>query len=332
MTPPLNALTGVGPGARQQRRGRRLLIAALVAGAAALLIPSGVTGAYWTTAAAGNAVTPGAGDWCATPDPATNPRAYRLSDFPTVPGSEGTQVRMIAVPVANNAAWNPAGGNRTLAVKVSSCATTLSSFSLRATAWSNSTAPGAITWASGSGIAPGSRLDLTQGYGLEVQALARWGVLPPNTGGTAATNSNARRFSWLVSTPRSTASVNGNPTCANRITCTPSLLEINGNTASTANTWVAAGSPTATFPPSYVYPAETYAVNTNSSGGTDWAAAAGLAAGQGNNGSLASSVTLVPSTGDTALKNVDGNLMQWVVIEWWGGTPSTDLIAEIVLQ
>lgn len=331
MTPPAPALESAVPRAPQRRRGRRLLITALVTGAAALLIPSGVTGAFWTTSAAGNAVTPGVGDWCATPDPATNAQAYRLSDFPTVLGSEGTQVRIIAVPVANNSNWNLPGGNRTLAVRLSSCATTLTSFNLRATAWSNSTAPGAITWASGSGIAPGSRLDLTQGYGLEIQALARWGVLPPNTGGTTATNSNARRFSWLVSTPRSTTNTGGNPTCNNRNNCTPSLVEIDGNTGSTSNTWVAAGSPVATFPPSYIYPAETYAVNNNAVGGTDWAAANGLAAGSGNSAS-ASTVTLVPSTGDAALTSPDGNLMQWVVIEWWGNTPSTDFIAEIVLQ
>jgi hypothetical protein len=301
-----------------------------VAAAAAFLIPSGVTGAYWTTAVAGTAVTAGVGDWCATPDPATNPRAVRLSDVPTVLGSDGTSVRMVAIPVANNATWNAAGGNRTLAIKVSSCATELNSFNLRITAWSNSTAPGAITWASGAGIAPGSRLDLTQGYGLEIQALARWGVLPPNPGGTQATNNNARRFSWLVSSGRSRSNVNGNPACANRNTCTPSLLEIDGDEASSANTWVAAGTPTATFPPSYVYQAETYAVNSNSSTGGDWAAANNLA-GSGNT-AAASTVTLVPTTGNAALTSVDGNQMQWVVMEWWGGTPTTDLIAEIVLQ
>lgn len=313
------------------RRGTRSLAAALVAAAAAFLIPSGVTGAYWTTAATGSAVTAGVGDWCATPDPATNPRAVRLSDLPTVVGSDSTEIRMVAIPVANNAVWNPGGGNRNLAVTLSSCATTANSFNLRITAWSNSASPGAMTWANGSGIGPGSRLDLTQGYGLELQALARWGVLPTSTGGTQVTNVNARRFSWLVSTPRQFDNVTGRPSCGNRNNCTPSLLEIDGGDAITVNGWTAAGNPTATFPPSYVYAAGTYAVNTNSTAGSDWAAATNLAAGSGNSAAT-SAVTLVPTTGDAALTNVDGNRMQWVVMEWWGGTPSNDIVAEIVLQ
>ncbi|RZU67071.1 hypothetical protein EV379_3448 [Microterricola gilva] len=318
--------------APRRRRGVRLLGIALVSAAAALLIPSGVTGAYWTTAATGTGVTPGVGDWCATPDPATNPRAVRLSDMPTVLGSDNTQIRIVAIPVANNAAWNPSGGNRSLAVKLSSCATTTNSFSLRITAWSNSTSPGAITWASGSGITPGSRLNLTQGYGLEIQALARWGVLPPSTGGTQVTNVNARRFSWLVSTPRAFDAVNGQPSCANRNTCTPSLLEIDGGDAITVNTWAAAGNPTATFPPSYVYPAGTYArVNDNASSNAEWALTDRLN-GPNNGAGTASAVTLVPSTGDTSLTSADGNLLQWVVMEWWGGTPSNDIVAEVVLQ
>lgn len=330
MTPSAVPLPDTAP--RVPRRDRRLLAAALVTAAAAFLIPSGVTGAYWTTAAAGSAVTAGVGDWCATPDPATNAGAIRLSDLPTMLGSDGTSVRMVAIPVANNALWNAAGGNRTLAIKVSSCATELNSFSLRITAWSNSAAPSAITWASGAGIAPGSRLDLTQGYGLEIQALARWGKLPPLIGGTQVSNENARRFSWLVSSGRSRSNVSINPACADRDTCTPSLLEINGNVASSANTWNPAGSPTATFPPSYVYPARTYArVTAGSSSSNEWALANRLN-GPNNGAGTSSAVTMVPSIGDAALTSADGNRMQWVVMEWWGATPTTDLIAEIVLQ
>ncbi len=310
----------------------RLVCAAVVTVVAAALIPSGVTGAFWVSSAAGNAVTPGAGDWCATSDPATNPRILRLADLPTITGVDGVTIHIAAVPVANNAAWGAGSGNRNLAVKLSSCATTLSSFDLRITAWSNPTSGGgALTWAAGTGaVAPASRLDLTQGYGIQLQRLARWGATNGGNGTTVTTEA-ARRFSWLVSDPRSRTNVAANPACSDRRNCTPAAGPIDGNTASIANTWVAAGNPTATFPPSYIYPARTYAENNNSATGGDWAAANGLA-GTGRAAGTVTTTTLVPTTDAIAPTSVDGNQVQWVVLEWWGTTPPTaDLVAEIVL-
>lgn len=309
-----------------RRRSARLALAAASALAVALLIPSGVTGAYWTATAPGAAGTPGVGDWCATPDPATNDRAIRLTDLPAVTGAEGLPIRIAAIPVANNPDWGAGTGNRTLAVKLHACSTTVPSFELRITAWSNSTAAaatgaGAISWASGSGVKPSSRLNLTTGYGLEIQRLARWGQLDDMYGADVS-NDDARRFSWLVSDPRSTTAPTAAPPCGDRRDCDVSLRERPATSVFAPHSWTA---PVA----APQYSAATYAVN-NLGSGSDWDAATRLA-GSGNSPGTVSATTMIPSTAADTLTTRDGNRMQWVVIEWWGGTPSTDLIAEIVL-
>lgn len=315
--------------ARQPRwRARRLAVAAVATLAAALLIPSGVTGAYWTTAAAGTAVTPGVGDWCATPDPATNPRIIRLSDIPETTAADGAAIRMAIIPVANNAAWGGDGTTaRTLAVKLRTCSTTIPAFTLRITAWSNSTAnTGATTWATGGAVAPSSRLNVTAGRGSEIQKLARWGQSTTSPGATVS-NLDSRRFSWLVSGPRTSSAPTAAPADCHNRDCTPNFAAVAGASAFVANNWTATA-------PSVTYSAATFALN-NPAAGSDWGSATGLNAnGNPNSNSVvsATATTMVPSTSDaTALASTDGNLMQWVVIQWSGTTPPSDLLAEIVL-
>ncbi|KQW05095.1 hypothetical protein ASC66_15630 [Leifsonia sp. Root4] len=315
------------PRAAHPKRTLRLLLAAAATAAAALLIPSGVTGAYWTTTAAGAAVTPGVGDWCATPDPAANPRIIRLSDIPETTGADGAAIRMAIIPVANNAAWGGDGTTaRTLAVKLRTCSTTIPAFNLRITAWSNSTAnTGATTFANGGAVAPSSRLSLTAGRGSEIQKLARWGQ-STSSGGTTVSNLEARRFSWLVSGSRTSASPAAAPADCHNRACAPDFTAVAAPSAFVANNW--------TTTPSATYSAATFALNTPG-GGSDWGSASGLNAnGNPNSNSIvsATATTLVPSTSDaTALASTDGNVMQWVVIQWSGTTPPSDLLAEIVL-
>lgn len=320
--------------ARQpRRRARRLALAAAATLAAALLIPSGVTGAYWTASAPGAAGTPGIGGWCATPDPSGNPRAIRIADIPAISGSGASAVNMIAIPVANNAAWGGGDANRTLAVTLQTCSTSIpSTFALRITAWSNSTADtGATSWLDpeNTGIAPASRLNLTTGRGSEIQKLARWGQSTESPG-TAVSLVDARRFSWLVSGPRTASAPAAVPgDCHNR-TCAPDFTAVAAPSAFIANTW-------ASTVPSITYSAATFAVN-NLSGGDDWGSAAklnanGSATGNGIVSATATTMVPVPANATTAstLASTDGNLMQWVVIQWSGTTPPSDLIAEIVL-
>lgn len=312
-----------------RRRARRLAFAAAATLAAALLIPSGVTGAFWTASAPGSAGTAGIGDWCATPDTASNPRAIRIADIPAISGSGASAVNMIAIPVANNASWGGGDVNRTLAVKLQTCSTTIpNNFTLRVTAWSNSTAnTGATTWLNANtSISPASRLNLTAGRGSEIQKLARWGQSTTSPG-TTVSNLDARRFSWLVSGPRSSAAPAAAPADCHNRDCTPDFTAVAGPSAFLANNWTSTT-------PSVTYSAATFAMNTPG-GGSDWGSAAGLNAnGNPTSNSIvsATATTMVPSTNDaTALASADGNLMQWVVIQWSGSTPPSDLIAEIVL-
>lgn len=307
-----------------RRRARRLAFAAAATLAAALLIPSGVTGAYWTASAPGGAGTAGIGDWCATPDPSSNPRAIRIADIPTV---SGTSVNMIAIPVANNASWGGGDVNRTLAVKLQTCSTSIpSTFSLRVTAWSNpASGAGATTWMNpaNTGIAPSSRLNLAAGRGSEIQALAA----------AATVNSvDARRFSWLLSGTRTSSSPAANQNSCQGASCIVNAAAVTGSSAFIANNWSA-------VLPSVTYQATTYARSTLSYPGAGWANADRLnIPGQGppnNSPAQPIATTMVPvpanASAATTMASSDGNLMQWVVIQWSGTTPPSDLIAEIVL-
>ena len=107
---------------------------------------------------------------------------------------------------------------------------------------------------------------------------------------------------------------------------------VTGSSAFIANDWSA-------VLPSVTYQATTYARSTLSYPGAGWANADRLnIPGQGppnNSPAQPIATTMVPvpanASAATTMASSDGNLMQWVVIQWSGTTPPSDLIAEIVL-
>lgn len=303
---------------------RTKALAALAAAAALLLaVPTAVTGAFWTASQTASAQTSGSGTWCATPDPAADPRLIRLADIP------GNGVRLVIIPVANNTAWGAGTGTRQLGVRLWSCQEQLPPTSLRISSWANATSVTGLTWLQGSTPAPVSRLDPATGYGLQLANLARFGDPNATQGGaevanTGTSNAPARRYSWILTAGRSRDSDPVfEPGCRGGVmglvSCHPLLGSTSAAAAYPLQTW------TGPAAPNHFYAAGTYA-QTGSGG---WAR-------DGLNGLLRfvsrSDVLMEPNTTND-MTTTNGNLMQWVVIEWSGtDTPPPDMLAEIVLQ
>jgi hypothetical protein len=323
------------PAAATDRRHRRLpvLLAALFT-ALLMVMPASTTGAYWTADVTGAAGTAGPGSWCATPAvTADTPRLIRLSDITTDVGSGR---KMAIIPVANNTAWTGGGSaTRGLSVKLYNCQEDPGSvLGLRVMSWSNPTGAAALnrTWITGSTttVAPTSRLNPNvTGLGMQLRdksqlAEARQGTL------LGLGYSDLNQFSWIVAAHRTRAAPAQQPaTCG-------MLLGISG--CSVPITAVGGGenlvkdvvdvTPWDTPGEFVTYPAGTYARQTT----TGWASSDlnGCVLGTCNAVPAATRLNATAAT-DTALYgSLDGNLLQWLVIQYTGTAP-TDLVLEVVV-
>jgi hypothetical protein len=319
--------------------------AALAAAFALVLVslPTEGSGALWTTTTTASTAAAGTGQWCAAPDPSeVGARYIRLSSITT---SVGTNQFMAIVPVANNAAWGGgATGSKTLGVRLWGCQTAPVG-SLRVTAWSNPATAVADNWLTGSTttVAPTSRLDPASGLGAQLKGLALGAtVTATNTLlGLGGTSGDLRRYSWLISDGRTSAAPTTDPAQCNYSTvipasptCSVTITNSSGVDSSFANLfnilpWTGS-TITAT-----TYTARTWATESSSGWGATNAWLNNTSTGLITAGTVAAATTLTgPSGSDaTVLASTNGNLMQWVVIDWTGTTtPPSDLVLEVFLQ
>jgi len=308
---------------------------------ALVAVPASGTGAYWTATATGSAGDVGTGQWCAAPDPSVSgTRFIRLSSITTATTSN----RQIAIiPVANNAAWGGGTGAKNLSVRLYGCQTTPVADTLRITSWSNpqGTIP-ARTWLTGSDtvVAPTSRLNPTSALGTQLTTLAQAATAPITRNLIGQGAGDGRRFSWVISSGRTagTPTPSSDPatcyfllgTIANcNLPLTNAMAGDNGfDLVFNTSPWS-----TSTISP-VTYPARTYALqtaagwaNTNASpNGTCDLLGCTTAAGN-------TFLNAIASTDAAALGSIDGNQLQWLVVQWTGTvTPTADLVIEVVLS
>jgi hypothetical protein len=312
-------------------------VAAVAVGTALLLgtTAANPSGAYWTAGATTSATAVGTGQWCVAPDTtvATN-YAVKLNSISTATGTNG---RVAIIPVANNPAWGGGSTTGALTIKLTSCQDGASAASaqelantIRITSWAySSTAADRGTWLSGGTIAPGSRLSPSSTLGTNLLALAQQSSLSTLLGVTPV-----QRYSWIVAGGRSYSNQTAAPafSCVllTGLICTVPLTNSSGgdDTFSQAfdpNPWDGAASVS--------YKAATYAVQT---------AAGWTTAGAGLSNCPTLSVLCTPTSASTSMTattasdatlfgSTNGNLLQWLVVQW-NATSTSTLTDDLVLQ
>jgi hypothetical protein len=300
-------------------------------------LPSAGTGAYWTSASAGTASAAGTAQWCSTPDPAASGARYvRLSSITT---NVGTNEHMAIIPVANNAAWGGGTGTKSLGVRLWGCQTAPVG-SLRVTAWSNPSPAVAINWLTGSTVAPASRLNPASGLGAQLSGLA----LAASTSGIyllGGSTGDVRRYSWLIANGRTSATPAADPDqCVYLLTavsaCTPTLTNSSSADSTFAQVFNVAPFASSTLAPT-TYTAHTWATQSAAGWGAtnSWLNVTCGVLGLLICGTNVTTTTLTgtAATDATLLASTNGNLMQWVVVQWTGTTPPpSDLVLEVFVE
>jgi hypothetical protein len=324
----------VTPGPRHRRLPTMLTVLFAVV---LILVPVGTTGAYWTTEVTGAVGTAGTGAWCATPDTAgTNSRFIRLSSITTdVSGTLGPFNRKMAIiPVANNTAW---GGNgttaRNLSVRIYNCQEAPDpALGLRVMSWSNPTGSASLnrTWITGGTVAPASRLNPNiAGLGVQLRdksqaAEARQGTL------LGLGYSDLTQFSWMVAAQRTRAAPAAQPANCGMLLgisgCSVPITAVGGGENLVKD--VADVTPWDTPGEFINYPAGTFARQTT----TGWASSDlnGCVLGTCNAVPAATRLNATAATDTTLYGSIDGNQLQWLVIQYTGTAPA-DLVLEVVL-
>jgi hypothetical protein len=325
-----------------QRRVRLPLVLGLMAVLTVAAITPASTGAYWNTTVTAANTTLGVGEWCAAPDPAiSGARFIRLSSVTTDIGSNR---KMVIVPVANNANWGGGTGSKKLSVRLWGCSETPAADTLRITAWSNPSSALGRTFLAGNTVAPATRLNpnTAASLGVNIRDLAvDTTTIASNVLGFVS--GDARRFSWIVSSGRTSAAPTTDPsTCYVLLSglgeCRISMTSGLNGTGTVASTFtqlfnITPWSGTNIAPTTYG--ARSYATQTP----TGWGAATGGSTWLNYTCALGCTtvgadvaLTGTASSDATLFGSSDGNLMQWVVITWTGTiTPTDDLVVEIVL-
>ncbi|HMH58648.1 MAG TPA: hypothetical protein VK537_05660 [Galbitalea sp.] len=317
--------------------------AALAVGFALLLfsLPTEGTGALWTTTTTASTAAAGTGQWCAAPDPSeVGARFIQLSSITT---NVGTNEQMAIIPVANNAAWGGGTGTKTLGVRLWGCQTAPVG-SLRVTAWSNPVPAVADNWLTGSTVAPASRLDPGSGLGAQLKGLALGATVTGAPAPLVGTPSgDVRRYSWLIAGGRTSTSPAADPpqctyltSALGTATCPVTLTNSSGADSSFANLFnVTPWSGTTITSTSYT--AHTWATQSATGWGTTngWlnVTCGALALLECGTNVTATTLTGTAASDATLLASTNGNLLQWVVVQWTGTTaPPSDLVVEVFLQ
>ncbi len=329
-----------------RRRIRMTLPAAIAVGFALLLIalPTEGTGATWTTTTTASTAAAGTGQWCAAPDPSeVGARFIRLS---TVTTSAGTNEFMAIIPVANNAAWGGGTGSKILGVRLWGCQTAPVG-SLRVTAWSNPATALGMTWLAGGTVAPDSRLNPASAAGTDLKTRAQLATV---TGSPAPVLGNpsgdVRRYSWIIAGGRTNASSAAEATDPPQCTyftnllggaaCPVDITNSSGVDSTFANLFNVTPWTGSTIS-SITYTAHTWATQSATGWGTTngWLNVTCGVLGLLECGTNVTSTFLTgTSASDTSLlASNNGNLLQWLVVQWTGTTtPPTDLVLEVFLQ
>jgi hypothetical protein len=329
---------------RASRRFRMMLPAALAVGFALVLLslPTQGTGATWTTTTTAGSAAAGTGQWCAAPNPSeVGTRFIQLS---TVTTSVGTNEQMAIIPVANNAAWGGGTGSKTLGVRLWGCQTAPVG-SLRVTAWSNPATALSRTWLAGTEVvSPGSRLNPSSAAGTDIKNDA---LLATVTGKPApllgSPSGEVRRYSWLIAGGRTSAAPTTDPAQCTYFTnllgsaaCPAQITNSSGVDSSFASVFNVAPWTGSTISPT-TYTAHTWATQSS----TGWATSNGwlnvscgvLGLLECNTNVTATTLTGTSDSDATLLASNNGNLLQWLVVEWTGTTPPpSDLVLEVFLQ
>jgi hypothetical protein len=325
-----------------RRRFRMALPVALAAVFALLLfsLPAAGSGAFWTTTTTGSTGAAGTGQWCAAPDPSeSGARFIRLSSIPTI----ATNQHMAIIPVANNSAWGGDGtGPKVLAVRLWGCQTAPLG-SLRVTAWSNPNTALAVTMLTGSTVAPASRLNPASGLGAKLETLSQSASISATTAAiTGTTSGDLRAYSWLISGGRtSLASATDPAACTYSLSvllgesCSVTLTDSTGSDATFAQLFTVTPWSTSTITPT-TYSARTWAVQSSSGWDTSGAwltATCGLVIVGCSTGAAPTDLTATSVADLTLAPSPNGNLLQWLVVQWTGATPApSDLVLEVFLQ
>lgn len=338
--------------ARTGIRPPRVVFAALAALTALLiLLPGPTTGAYLTAAGSARS-SAGVGNWCSVPNPAVSKNVYRLSDFTAISAPENgdprgpkAAVRMLVLAVVNDASFAPVTGPDSvpgaaadqLGVRLWSCTKDMSTVqSVRFTAWRGNytgtpstqfewdVAPATNAFAAArlnarSDTALNQTTTRTTKAGPELRDLHR----KYNKLGGPVSNVDpvTMRYSWLLSTGRAKdATSTADPVCQVKschIDGADGVRNLNTvfsgvETAPTAN---------AVTGNSVTYLAEKYYADSGV-----WPS------------TIAPRATLItPANGaatNTLLQDTTGSKIQYVVLEWWGGTtqPPADLEVEVFVN
>jgi hypothetical protein len=315
----------------------------IAAGLAALLLAAPVqgTGATWTATTTASGANTGTGQWCAAPEPSeVGARFIRLN---TVTTNVGTNQQMAIIPVANNAAWGGGTGSKTLGVRLWGCQTAPVG-SLRVTAWSNPATPLATTWLAGGAVAPASRLNPTSAAGVDLKSRAQLATTTASlTLLTSVPSGDLRRYSWLIAGGRTSSAPTTDPTACTylttalgAVTCNAQITNSSNSDSTFANLFnVAPWSGTTITPTTYT--ANTWAVQSATGWGTStgWLNVSCGVLGLIICGTNASPTTLTGTSLSDAnlLASNNGNVLQWLVIQWTGTTPPpSDLVLEVFLQ
>ena len=329
-------------GTASKRRGWMPLPLAIVAASLAALIavPASGTGAYWTATATGAAGDVGTGQWCAAPDPAASgARFIRLSSVTT---ATTTNRQVAIIPVANNASWGGSAGAKNLSVRLWGCQTSPVADTLRITSWSNPLTPAARTWTVGSDtvVAPTSRLSATSTLGAQLVTLAQSATVPITRALFGQGDGDGRRFSWIVSSGRtsSTPTPSSDPaTCyfllGTLASCNLPLTNATAGDNTFAQTFNTSPWTTPTIA-AVTYPARTYALQTTGGWATKDASPNGTCDILGCTTAAGNTFLNTATAPSTSWYNtIDGNQLQWLVIQWTGTvTPTDDLVVEVVLS
>lgn len=318
------------------RRARVAAIAVVAAAGALIALGTGApSGAYWTATATPAPTAAGTGQWCASPDTtvASN-EAIKLGDVATATGTNG---RVAIIPVADNAAWGGGTANGVLTVTLWSCqdgsivpAPAELANTVRITSWQyeSTSTDRAFLAGTTSTVAPSSRLSPSSTLGSRILSLAQSASVSQLVG-----TQPLSRYSWIVAGGRSASAPTAAPTASCvlvvGLVCTVPVTNTSGgddafSQAFDTTPWN--GSTTV------AYRAATYAAQTP----TGWSS------GGGFNGCPSLSLLCTPTAANvtmtataasdaTLYASTNGNLLQWLVVQW-NATSTATLTDDLVVQ
>lgn len=334
-------------------RAPRVSILAALAALALIVVgvPAATTGAHLTAAGSATSAA-GVGDWCSVPNPAVSKNVYKLSDFTAInapetgdPAGAKVGVRMLVLPVVNDASFAPVTGKNTvkgaavnqLGVRLWSCTNDMSAdHSVKFTSWrGNYTGTGTsqFEWEAAPAINSfatarlNARANVAQNQattaatkaGTELRDLHR----NYNKLGGPVSNVDpvTMRYSWMLSTGRAK-----DTTSTSDPVCTTKSCHVDGSSGVRNLNTVFSGLESAP---------EVNAVAGNS---TTYLAEKYYAAPGVWPSTIVSSPTTITPVGATTitdlLRDTTGTRIQYVVLEWWGGTtdPPADLEVEVFVN